>query len=177
MTKLQRLNSLAGGIIMLILGTLIIVHPIEGFYIVALILSVSLFMTGIRYLWQYFTMARYMVSGKSVLFLGVIVLDFAAFTFSLMDFPRIFIIGYLMTIHAFGGVVEILRSLEAKGYHNPNWKWKFLHGLIDIAMMTMCMIFIKQGNLPIQLYGLGIITSAIGKIINVFRPSAIVYIQ
>lgn len=143
----------------------------------ALILSVSLLVSGIRYLWRYFSMARFMVGGKTILFLGIIVLDFAAFTFSLMDFPRIFIIGYLIVIHAFGGLVEILRALEAKGYNNPNWKWKFLHGLLDIGMMVLCVIFIQQGNVPIQLYGLGLIASAIGRIINVFRPTAIVYIQ
>ena len=39
--------------------------PKEGYYVIALILGISLFVYGFRLLWFYFVMSRYMVGGKA----------------------------------------------------------------------------------------------------------------
>ena len=78
MTSVQRVKKVLAGILMLVCCFALVVNPETGFYFVALILSVSLFLYAVRSLLYYFTMARHMVGGKSILFRGIIVLDLHA---------------------------------------------------------------------------------------------------
>ena len=96
MTSVQRVKKVLAGILMLVCCFALVTDPETGFYFVALILSVSLFLYAARSLIYYFTMARHMVGGKSILFRGIIVLDLAVFTFSMVDDPKLYIILYLL---------------------------------------------------------------------------------
>ena len=116
MTSVQRVKKVLAGILMLVCCFALVTDPETGFYFVALILSVSLFLYAARSLIYYFTMARHMVGGKSILFRGIIVLDLAVFTFSMVDDPKLYIILYLLGIHAFAGLMGILRALEARRF-------------------------------------------------------------
>ena len=94
MTKVQRVEKVLAGLFMLLCCFVMIADPEDGFYLVALILSVSLFLYAVRCIIFYFAMSRYMVGGKSMLFQGIIVLDLAVFTISMVDDPKYFIILY-----------------------------------------------------------------------------------
>ena len=92
MTKVQRVEKVLAGLFMLLCCFVLIKDPEDGFYLVALILSVSLFLYAVRCILFYFAMSRHMVGGKSMLFQGIIVLDLAVFTVSMVDDPKYFII-------------------------------------------------------------------------------------
>ena len=89
MNNLQRVGAVVTGILMLITGAILFWFPEKGTYIVAFILAAALFLMGAQLLIYYFTMARRMVGGKSVLLLGIFLLDFCAFTVTILDEPGV----------------------------------------------------------------------------------------
>ena len=93
MNNLQRVGAVVTGILMLITGAILFWFPEEGTYIVAIILAAALFLMGAQLLIYYFTMARRMVGGKSVLLLGIFLLDFCAFTVTILDEPGVMIMS------------------------------------------------------------------------------------
>ena len=176
MTKLKRLTHIVTGLIMIFFGILLIVSPDNAYVLVISVLSLTFAAMGIKNLVYYFTMARFMVNGRLILFKGVILLDFGLVSASLVDMPKIYLILYLVAMHAFSGAVEILRAKEAKSY-GASWKLKLSHGIVNILLALCCMIFIKMTNLAIYIYAAGLIYSAIIRIITAFRRTALVYIQ
>ena len=80
MTKMQRVKQVLSALLMMGCCFILIKEPELGYAIVAMILSVSLLLYAIRCLIYYFTMARHMVGGRSVLYTGIILLDLAVFT-------------------------------------------------------------------------------------------------
>ena len=99
MNSLQKFGSVASGVLMLITGLILVFMPDDGTFYVALILAITLFLIGMRLLIYYFTMARRMVGGRSVLLLGIFLLDFCAFTVTILDEPRVIVILYLVGWH------------------------------------------------------------------------------
>ncbi|SFD09040.1 DUF308 domain-containing protein [Butyrivibrio sp. YAB3001] len=177
MTYLQRINSVISGIISIAVAVLLILYPNYAYAVILTILGFGLMIAGIKTLIYFFTMARYMVGGKVSLYKGVILFDFAAFTLSLTNVPKIYILIYLAGIHAFSGLVEILRANEARNNGAKNFKLKFAHGIIDVFMAICCFVFIKKTNTAVFIYSLGIIYSAILRIITAFRKSTLMYVR
>lgn len=173
----QRVTNVLSGLLMILLGVWMIFSPKMTFSVVAAILSISLTVYGVRYLFFYFTMARHMVGGKLMLFVGIIVLDLGAFTATLVDTPRIYIILYLLGVHAFTGVIDILRALEAKSYGGSTWKLSVVNGAVEILIALTCAVFLKSDEVLICIYAAGLIYSALVRIASAFRRTAIVYIQ
>ena len=179
MSKLQRTISFIAGLFFLACGIIMLASPNSGYYIVALILSISLLYFGVRMLIYYLTMARYMVGGKLILFLSLIVLDFGLFTVTLSDVPPMYIVLYLLAVHAFGGLVDILRGREARRYDSPEWKKHMIFGIVNIAIAFVALgygIFSNSPDVVVVIYGLGLIYSAFGRIVAAFSRTEIVYI-
>ena len=122
-------------------------------------------------------MARHMVGGRIMLYLAVVVLDLGMFTMMLTNIPKIYIVLYLVVVYAFAGVVSILRALEAKRYQAPMWKLSLISGIINVVIAILCIIFMRSTNMIVYLYCVGLIYSAIVRIVTAFRETAIVYIQ
>ena len=129
MTSIQRIEKILVGLLMLACCALMVYEPDVGFYVVALILALMMLIYALRCFIFYFSMARHMVGGKSLLFRGIIVLDLAVFTISMVDDPKMYIILYLLGIHAFAGVTGVLRALEARRYGAPSWRWSMALGI------------------------------------------------
>ncbi|MBP5743687.1 MAG: hypothetical protein J6W44_02075 [Oscillospiraceae bacterium] len=176
MSTMQRLFRILTGVLMIGLSLLLILEPESGFLIVAGLLSVSLSVYGIRYLVYYFTMARHMVGGKLLLYVSIIALDLGVFTATLFDTPRIFIILYLLGAHAFSGVINIMRALEARRYGGA-WRLNALQGAVGLLVALACVLFLRRTDVLVYVYSAGIIYSALMRIVTAFRRSAIVYIQ
>ena len=104
-------------------------------------------------------------------------MDFGALTGSLTDVPQFYVLAYLIAIHAFTGLVEILRAREARSQGAKMWRMKMLHGIIDLVMAVICIIFINEESIAVLIYGIGLIYSAIIKISMAFRKTKFVYIQ
>ena len=176
MNDLQKAGTVASGILMLVTGVILFLVPDDGTFYVAVILAIALFLMGMRLLVYYFTMARRMVGGRAVLLLGVFLLDFCAFTVTILDEPRIMVILYLVGWHGFSGLVSILRAREAK-IHKGNWKFKAANGVVNILVVIGCIFFVKNPAMLTLIYSVGLCYSAITRIISAFKPTQIVYIQ
>lgn len=180
MSYFQRVKSFLFGAGMLILAAVLFLTPKEGYYVIALILGLSLFVYGFRLLWFYFVMSRYMVGGKATLYQAIIVLDLALFTSSVALMNQMIILFYLLGIFAFTGFVDILRALEAKKIGAPNWKRKLFSGILCVAMTVILVVFgLFHGETDYLVFGycISLVVSAIIRIVSAFRKTAIVYIQ
>ena len=121
-----------------------------------------------------------MVGGQAILYRGVMILDLGIFTLTIADNPTVFVIIYLLLIHLFSGVIDILRALEEKGVQAPSWRFKFGSGVVNIVLALLAFIagtVMKSMETLVYIYCLGLFYSASARIISAFRRTAIVYIQ
>ena len=178
MSGFQRIRGVLIGLGMLIVAIIFIFFPSEDVYtLIVAILALGLAIAGIRDIIFYFRMARHMIGGKMILIQGAIIFDFGILTGALASVPKIYILLYLIGIHAFSGVVEILRAMEAKNSVEGPWKMKFGHGLVNLALAAACLIFIRNSNTAIMIYSIGLIYSAIMRIFNAFQRTSFILIQ
>lgn len=178
MSGFQRIKAVLFGVTMLAVAILFIFFPSdEAYMIIVAILSLGMAIAGIKDIIFYFTMARHMIGGKMILIQGVIILDFALITASLSNVPKIYILLYLIGIHAFSGVVEVLRAMESKRTVEGPWKMKFTHGLVNFALAVACLIFLRKTNTALMIYSLGLIYSAIVRIFSAFRRTSFILIE
>ncbi len=177
MTKFQRLKNLIYGLLLIASGMILLYIPQDAFVLLLLLLSTTLLISGVNTLVYYFTMARFMVDGKMMLYKGIIVFDFGVLTASLVDVPRQFVLVYLIGVHAFSGLVELLRAMEARRYGGKNWRLKMGHGLVNVVTCIICVIFLNNTNTVVIVYALGILYSGVLTLVSAFRRTAFVYIQ
>ena len=177
MSSGQRIKNVLIGVLIILGAVILIAFPEEGIIITASILSLSLFVYGIKTLIYYITMTRHMVGGRIMLYLAVVVLDLGMFTMMLTNIPKMYIALYLVVVYAFSGAIDILRALEAKKYQAPSWRLSLISGIISVVIAILCIVFIGSTNMIVYLYSAGLIYSAIARIITAFRKTAIVYIQ
>lgn len=178
MGKIGRIRNVFIGILMILLSFIMLwLEPEQSFLIAALILSPALLIKGIGLLIYYFTMARHMVGGKIQLYVGLIVLDFGMFTLTLTNIPHLYLILYMLGTHAFGGVINILRAREAKRNGASSWKLKASQGVVNLVVAVLCLFSLGSTRLLVVIYCLGLLYSAVVRIITAFRKTAIVYIQ
>lgn len=173
----QRIVGIITGLVMIALSVLMVVNTELGLGAAAAILSISLSLYGLRCLLYYFSMARHMVGGKLLLYVGIIAMDLGAFTAMLGQTPRGYIILYLLGAHVFAGAVDILRGREAKSYGGSSWKLHIVHGAVNILVALACLVFLKSSNVIVWIYAAGLLYSALVRIASALRRSAIVYIQ
>ena len=163
---------------MVVVALIFIVAPSDEAYVfVIAVLSTGLLIKGLRDIIFYFTMARHMVGGKMILIQGVIVLDFALLTGSMSDVPKIYILLYLVVLHAFSGVVEVLRAMEARRIVSGPWKMKFTHGVVDFLLALSCFIYIRQTHTALIIYSIGLLYSAVMRIANALRRTTFILIR
>ena len=179
MSKAQRVKSFITGVIVLLAIVLIVALPEEGFWIIAAVLGAGLIVRGVRTLIYYFTMARYMVGGKSSLCVGILLLDLGVFTLSLLDVARTYVVLYLLAVNVFAGAVDVLRAVDAKRLGTRVWKWKLFHGVLELAVAVAAVIggFVLHANTVVVIvYSIGLFFFACERIAAAFRRTEIVYI-
>lgn len=177
MSKAGRVGNIIIGALMILLSIMLIRLPFAGFLVVMLIIAFTLIIYGIRCLVYYFTMARYMVGGLYALILGILGLDFGIFTGTLIQVPKVYIILYLAITYIIVGTVSLLRGLEAKKYGAPYWKGKIIYGVINILVVLVCLIFFRSERVLVTIYAIGLIYSAVRRILSAFQKTEIVYVQ
>jgi len=180
MSYFQRIKNVIIGAIMLLLAVLLALTPEWGIYVVAGVLLISLFVYGFRLLFYYFTMARYMVSGKSSLYQAIILLDIAMFTGSLISTGRVVTMLYLLAVFVFSGFIDILRALEKNRVGTQMGLFKLLGGIAKVLLavgLAIAGFAFRSAAIPVYGYCLILAYSAAERIITAFRKTAIVYIQ
>ena len=154
MTKMQRFKKILVGLLMLV--------------------------CCIRCLILYFTMARHMVGGASILYKGIIVLDLAIFTLCMVDDPHMYIMLYLLGMHAFAGVMDILLAMEARRFGAPAWKQSLGSGIVNLAVAVsavVAVLFLHSTTDLVYIYAGCLFYSACSQFVSAFQKTAIVYIQ
>lgn len=179
MTKFERARTFIEGLIIVLCCIILIVLKRKGYAVLLFILGMSFMIRGVRYLVYFFAMARHMVGGKMILFIGIIYLDFGMFTLTLRDEPLVFVGLYLLGLYAFSGLVDILKAMEAYRI-NGYWKHTLITGIVQVAIAGMalfCGIVLKSPLLLVRLYCMGLLYSGISLIIQSLRTTTIAYIQ
>ncbi len=169
MTTIQKVINIIRGILGIVLGAAMIKLPDAAYVYLVMLIGLGLLVYGISTLIYYFTMAMFMIEGKTMLYKGVIITDFAILTLSLADVPRFYVMIYLIALHAFSGFVEILRAVEAKRYGGRSWRIKLGHGLVNIGICVFCLINLKAPNTVVIIYGLGLVYSGIMHLLSAIR--------
>lgn len=179
MSNLNRIKDIFRGVLMLLCSLLLMLAPGEGYYLVTMILGFSMMGTGIRDIFYYVTMARHMVGGKSILYKGIILMDVGLFSLTMVDIPKVYVIGYLLVIHLFAGAVDILKAFEARKIESPSWKISLLYGVCNLLVAVLTFVGgVLQGSVTavVYSYSAGLLYSALVRIGASFRRTAIVYI-
>ncbi|MCR5748057.1 MAG: hypothetical protein K6G03_10150 [Lachnospiraceae bacterium] len=176
MGRIERIGNIIIGVALLIYAVSIIYDTEQGYIVVTGLLGFLFLWYGFRYFFYYITMARHMVGGKMSLFIGVIFLDLAILTFSMLNVPPVYVMLYLIGAYAFTGAVDILRGLEAKRMESPRWRTSVIHGAFNIAIAIVCLLFIRSSDILVYIFSMGMIISAIRRFFMAFSRTEIVYI-
>ena len=156
---------------------LLILIPDIAFPMIVGVLALTLVLYALRSIIFYFSMGRHMVGGTRLLIRGVIMLDLGLFAYSLYDVPRIYIVLYLLFIHLFAGVVDVLGALDAKKLEAGSWKLKMATGVINIVVGILCLVFIRSVTMLDYIYCSGLIITALSNIISAFKRTAVLYVS
>ena len=178
MNSIQRIKKFLSGLAMLLGSLILVVEPEDGYYIIAFLLSISLLLTGIRALVYYFTMARNMVGGKSILYRALILTDLGLFTLTTTTIPKIYLICHLLISHAFSGLVDMLKAVEDKKLQAPSWRMSFIYGMGNLvtAVVAFSCVLNQSTELVVDIYCIGLAYSGIMQMAASFRKTAIIYI-
>lgn len=177
MTKAGRIQNTLIGLFTVLAGGLIIAIGADAYAFIIRVLGIVLAIDGIRRLVFFAKMARHMVGGRSILYRGVIMLDIGIFTVSLSHVPTIILVMYLAGIHGFAGIIDILRSAESRRLQAPRWKLEMGTGIGNVIIALLCLVFLKEIEVAILIYGAGLIYTGVIRMIQSFRRTAIIYIQ
>ena len=165
---------------MLLAAAILFLLGSDGFKFIMDVISITFIISGLNQIIFYFRLARHMIGGKAVLIKGLITLDIGALTVSMLDSTELLIISYILGCHLISGVIDVLKTNEARQLKSPHWKLDFTVGVGNILMAIICFICaIGVGSiiLVIYLYAFVLVYSAINRIASAFRRTEIVYIQ
>ena len=177
MTLGKRILKIITGLVMIGFAILLILIPDIAFPMIVGVLALTLVLYALRSIIFYFSMGRHMVGGTRLLIRGVIMLDLGLFAYSLYDVPRIYIVLYLLFIHLFAGVVDVLGALDAKKLEAGSWKLKMATGVINIVVGILCLVFIRSVTMLDYIYCSGLIITALSNIISAFKRTAVLYVS
>ena len=180
MSKLQRFNSVIAGLLMILFGAVLIYIPFIGTDLISIAATVTLLAMGIRNLYYYVTMARHMVGGRRSLFYGIILTDLALCAYMIKSFHPLFILIYLIVIHAVYGITDIMVAVRAIKLKSRSWRIKLLTGIgnLGIGVLAVYFWFTEEDVFKIiYIYALGIAYTGVMRIANAFRRTAVPYIQ
>lgn len=178
MNSIQRIKKFLSGLGMLLGSIILLLDPENGFYVVAILLSLSMLLSGIKSLIYYITMAKNMVGGRPILYKALILTDLGLFTLTAITIPKIYLICHLLISHAFAGLVDMLKAVEDKKLQAPSWRMSFIYGfgnLLTAAAAFTC-ILNNSTHLVMYIYCAGLAYSAVLQMAASFRKTAIIYI-
>lgn len=178
MNSIQRVRKFLSGLGMLLGSLILMVKPEEGYYIIAILLSLSLMMLGIRSLVFYVTMARNMVGGKSILYRALIFMDLGFFTMTAITIPKIYLVCHLLISHGFSGIVDMLKAYEDKKMEASSWRMSFVYGFgnLLISLAALVCAINRMNWLVVDIYSAGLAYAGVMQMVSAFRRTAIIYI-
>ena len=177
MSKTRRVWNIIVAIFMIQSALFLMLIPEVAFEVIAIFVGLMLTFRGIKYLSYYMTHAQHMVGGKKILLVGLFMFDMGFFSMVLMDQAQIILIIYVVAAHLIASGLNFARAFSNKGDGNPGWKIDLAQGIGNVAQVALCLIFINWVEVPVFIYCGGVIYSAVLKIIQSCKRTAIVYVQ
>ena len=107
MTRINRIENFLIGLLMIAGSIALAINPEESLPVITAIMSVSLWIYGIRMMVYYLTMARHMVGGLRVLFRAILMLDLGYFAMGLTEIPLLYVMLYLAVMVDEAGGIHI----------------------------------------------------------------------
>ena len=147
----------------------------DGPEVVALILGISMLVYGIRCLVAYFTKFRYMVGGRTQLYIGILTLDLGLLIGASFNGSMFLILLYLLGIRLLSGVIDLLRALESKKNDSP-WVMKLLAAIVSLVTVILGVIYFSNPKTVVTIYCIGLAISAVEHFITAFGKSEAVTI-
>lgn len=176
MTNVQRLGNFLLSLFMIVCGVALLTDPQNGIYVVELVLAAAFFLYGVRKLVYYLTTARHMVGGLSILFIGVIAIDVSVFALTVVEDPRFSLVLFLVCFNLYTGILSIARGIESRLFES-GWKLNVLHGLINLVLAVLSIVFVGSDQILVAIFCIVLFYNAITRLVSVFKPTEIIYIQ
>jgi len=177
MTAGTRIRNIITALLMLLAVWVIITYEDGGYVLIMGIMSTSLLVGAFRRFVYFFTMARFMVGGTIELYKAIVLANFGLIVWNISYIPKGFIIVYLIVGLIFSGLVDVLRANESRCHGSIHWKIKFIRGLVIVLISVASLFFARESNIEVYLYCFGLVVSALSRIIESCRKTAIVYIS
>lgn len=177
MSKTRRVWNIIAAVFMIQSALILMLIPMIAFEIIAMFVGLMLTCYGLKYLIYYITHAQHMVGGKRLLLVGLVLLDTGVFATLLTEQAQAILIIYVVAAHLVASILNFARAFSNKGDGNPGWKIDLAQGIGNVAQVALCLIFINWVEVPVFIYCGGVIYSAVLKIIQSCKRTAIVYVQ
>lgn len=160
---------------LVLVGVLLISLEEDGPEVIALILGIAMLIYGIRCVAAYFTKFRYMVGGKSQLYIGILSLDLGLLIGSSFNQSAFLILLILLGIRLLTGVIDLMRALESRKNGAP-WVMKLLSAIVSLVTVILGVIYFRNPQTAFTIFCIGLFFSAVEHLITAFRKSNVVII-
>ena len=171
----NRILHILIGLGLILVAILLILLEESGPEIIALILGISMLIYGIRCFAAYFTKFRYMVGGRSQLYIGVLTLDLGLLMLTSFSASTFLTLLYLLGIRLLTGGIDLMRALESRKNQAP-WIMKLLSAVVSLVTVVLGVIFFRDPATVVTIYCIGLGISAVEHFITAFRKSQAVTI-
>ncbi len=180
MTLSTRIKNIAIGIVLIAVAAIILTLDEDvALNFIGLILVATLMILGIGRIIFYFRMSRHMVGGMRHLFNGIIYLDLGVFALSSAIASWVYIAVYLIGIHLYIGIIDIMRGIEAMKVGGALWKRKIINGAVNILQVILVAVsgvILRDMRMMILIYALGLVYNGLVRFDKAITKTAIVYI-
>lgn len=150
MTRLQRVGNVIFGLLMIACGILLLTDPEDGLYLVLVILGGALLLSGVRSLVQYATLARHMVNGKTLLYVGVFEIDLSLVAILYLGDPALVVALYLVGTSLLSGGIGLVQSLKEKSF-GTRWKLDLARNAVLLATGIASLCFLQTPKVLVAL--------------------------
>ena len=176
MSRMRRIGSIFLSLVMIAFGVLLLCSPNEGLVIVALGLALWLLASGVRKLVYFFTMARHMVGGLSMLFIAVIMIDISGFVFLFIGEPKLSIVVFLVGYNAYMALTGLVHVVESKLLES-RWAASLFHSIVNLVLAVASIVFFNSDEVVIAIFCIWLFYAAGVRLVSAIRPTEIIYIQ
>lgn len=178
MSKISRLFNAFESIVMIAIGIILLILPIDVSYlVVAIIIGVIITFKALKNMVFYFASARHMVGGGRIFINSFILLDFGLLSFFVLLQSSFIATMYLVGVFVILGVIDILRAVEIKKSEGKRWVLKLTKGILIVILGILCFVFIRSNIVLPLIFGISWIVLGVQSFIASFRSGSVQYFE
>ena len=171
MTLMRRIVNIIIGLGTIAFAFLIFFLGRNGLLVVMFIFEAGLFLYGIYMIFYYLLMARHMVGGQLMLFLGLFTFGLSLVALKITQVPEKGLAVLVAFALLLAGGLDVVRSFEIKTRGSQtSWRFTRITGIIEmlLALFSLIMGLINPGWTAFIL-GLSLLYSGVSRIIAALR--------